>query len=353
MRMAYLTRLTFCILFILGLCFTLHIPISISFAESPPLQIEKPQPILVRIGTVLPAGVSFMKYLMEYAEALRGHHVEVELQPGGILGDGPAMIKMVQEGKLDGTFVINISLEEVVPEALVLTLPFLFRDEYEAEFIIEKYESTFAGYARERGIEILVLAPAGCVRLFSTVPILVPNDWRGKKVMCVKGSEFSCSGPRESTVPLSISEVESALSSGEVEVVFATPAMLVVMGWYPYIRQVIMECISFGNGAFLVNPDRYQSLPEEARATMTKLIREQRKKILKQIWRDNEIAMLGLMKRGVNIIRSSPEDMEKVREYAKTSWDFGVGKWYPRKLLDDIVRDLQKYRAAKGREGSK
>ena len=40
--------------------------------------------------------------------------------------------------------------------------------------------------------------------------------------------------------------------------------------------------------------------------------------------------------------------MEKVREHVKTFWYSGAGKWYSRKLLDDIVRDLEEYRAAQG-----
>ena len=124
--------------------------------------------------------------------------------------------------------------------------------------------------------------------------------------------------------------------------------MVVVMGWYPYIRYVVMESVAVGIGAFLINSDLYQNLPEKVRAAFTNFIREQRKKSLKRLWRDNEIAMLGLMKRGVKIIRWSPEDMEKIRDDAKTFWDYGVGKWYSRKLLDDIVQDLEAYRAAKG-----
>ena len=99
---------------------------------------------------------------------------------------------------------------------------------------------------------------------------------------------------------------------------------------------------------FFVNSDLYQGLPEEVRSTITKIIHEQRKRSMKQTRRDDEIAMLGLMKRGVNINRWPPEDIEKVREDAKTLWEFGIDKWYSRKLLDDIVQDLEAYRATKG-----
>jgi len=354
MRTSYLLRITFYLMIILILCLTLHIPISISLAESPQPQTDKPQYIF-RIGSIVPAGISYMKYLdkqMREIEELTDHRVKFELYAGGVLGDEPAMVKMVQEGELGSTIVNTFSLERVAPETLVLSLPYLFRDEYEMDFIIEKYESIFAGYARERGIEILGLFPIGCGQIFSTVPISGPDELTDKKVMCLEKSKFFTEFLRshrwQAPVSLSLSKVESALSSGKVEVVLMNPAGAVILGWYPYIRYAVMECFAVAIVGLVVNSDFYQNLPEEVRSTITKFSHEQRKKSLKRIWRDNEIAMLGLMKRGVNIIRWSPEDMEKARENTKTFWDFGVGKWYPRKLLDDILRDLEEYRASKG-----
>ena len=63
--------------------------------------------------------------------------------------------------------------------------------------------------------------------------------------------------------------------------------------------------------------------------------------------------MFGLMKRGVKMIRVPSEEIEQQREAAKAYWEFGVDKWCPRELLEDIIRDLEAYRAEKGREGSK
>ncbi len=355
MRTSSLTRITFYLMIILVLCFIIHVPISISLAESPPPQKDKPQSIL-RIGTMAPAGVSYMKYAME-VEMLSDYSIKIELYAGGVLGEEPAMVKMVREGELDGALVSTISLEEVVPETLVLQLPHLFRDEYEMDFILENYEAIFAGYARERGIEILGLFPVGCIQTFSTVPILGPYELINKKVMSRKKSKFVKALLRsslfQSPVSLSLSEVEPALNSGKVEVVFAPPAAIVILGWYPYFRYVVMGCDSVMIVGLLVNSDSYQSLPEEARSTLTKIIHEQRKKMTKRGRRDDEIAMLGLMKRGLNIIRWPPEDMVLVREDARTFWDYGIGKWYPRKLLDDILRDLEAYRAAKGTNDNK
>ena len=290
---------------------------------------------------MVPAGVSYMKYAME-VEALSDHRVKIELYAGGVLGDEPAMVKMVQEGKLDGAFVNTFSLEEIVPEALVLSLPFLFRDESEMDFIIEKYETIFAGYARNRGMEIFALYPLGFSPTFSTIPILGYEELKNKKVMLLKKSKFVAAYLRsfnlKSLVPLSISEVESALNIGEVEVIVTPPTALVIMGWYPYIRYVVMNLDANMIGGFLINSELYQSLPQKVRTTLKKMFGQQRNKMLKLFRRDDEIALLGLMKRGVKIIRWSPEDMEKVREDAKTLWNFGIDKWYPRELLEDIIR---------------
>lgn len=347
MKMFYLTRTSLYLMITLVLCFALHIPVTISLAEPPTPQKEKPQ-YVIRVGTMAPAGVSYMKYTEKGnrdIEALTDHRVKFELYAGGVLGDEPDMVKMVQEGKLEVALVTSFSLEEVAPETLVLSLPFLFQDEFELDFILEKYEPLFAQYAHERGIEILGIFPVGCSPIFSTVPISGFDEIKDKKVMMLENSTFFTRPFGADGIPLSFSEVESALNSGKVEVVFGPPAAIVVLGWYPYIRYIVMECIAPVIVTFIVNLDEFQKLPEKARSIIKKFIREKRKKSLKRIWRDNEIAMLGLMKRGVKIIRFPPEEMERQREATKAFWDSGVGKWYPRELLDNILRDLEAYRA--------
>jgi len=346
MKMFYLTRTIFCLIIVLVVCFTLSIPVSISFAESAQPQKDKPQYVL-RIGTIMPAGVSYMKYIekeMRERETSIDHRLKFELYSGGELGDELAMVKMVQNGELDGAVVTSSGLENVVPESRILSLPFLCRDEYEMEFILEKYESIFAEHARKRGIGMLMLLTVGCSPIYSTVPLSGPGDMLEKKIMCIGKSGITrCAN--DFSIPLSLSDMESALSKGEVEVVFGPPAFVVVMGWYPYIQYVYMTCFSSAIGAVIVNLDRYQHLPEDIRSVFTELIPKQKKISLKRIRRDNEIAMLGLMKRGVKIIQIPPEVIARARDDMKAHWNSGVGKWYPRELLDDILRDLEAYRA--------
>ena len=342
MKMFYLTRTSLYLMITLLLCFALHIPVATSLAESPPPKKDKPQ-YVIRLGTLLPAGVSYMKYAEKNAreiEALTDYRLKFELYPGGMLGDEPTMVKMVRKGELDSAIVSSYSLEEVFPEILVLSLPGLFRDEFELDFILKKYEPLLTRYARERGIEILSLNSVGCSPMYSTVPISGPHELNEKKIMRLDntiGWDLS--------IPLSLSEVETALSSGKVEVVFGPPALAVVMGWYPYIRYVYMACFSPMIGVVIANAGLYGNIPDDIGSVLKELIPRQQEPNFKLARRDNEIAMLGLMKRGVKIIRWSPEDMAKVLENAKSLWDFGAGKWYPRKLLDDIVRDLEEYRA--------
>ena len=146
-------------------------------------------------------------------------------------------------------------------------------------------------------------------------------------------------------IPLSISEVETALSSGKVEVVFGPPAFAVVSGWYPYIRYVYMACFSPMIGVVIANASFYRNIPDEVGSVFKELIPRQQEINLKRIRRDNEIAMLGLMKRGVKITQIPTEDMGMMFASSKPFWDSGAGKWYPRELLDNILRDLEAYRA--------
>ena len=355
MQKVYPTKPIPCFSAILVICFIFAFLPTFAFSDSPK-QKEIEEPFVFRVGTIMPAGVSITKYIekeMRELDTLTDHRLKFELHSGGGLGDEPAMVKMVQDGELDGAIVTPSGLGDLVPESLILSLPFLCRDEYEMEFILEKYEPIFAEHARKRGVGILTLATAGCSPMYSTVPLSGPGDMRKKKIMCIGKSGITrCAN--DFSIPLSLSDMESALSKGEVEVVFGPPSFVVVMGWYPYIKYVYMSCFVSPIGAVIVNLDRYQRLPEDIRSVITELISKQKKINQKRLRRDNEIAMLGLMKRGVKIIQIQPEAIEEGREFSKTHWwDSGVGKFYSRELLNNILRDLEAYRADQNRMESK
>ena len=65
------------------------------------------------------------------------------------------------------------------------------------------------------------------------------------------------------------------------------------------------------NVLFIANLDVYQELPKKDRTIVKEFIRTQSRRGLKSIRLDNEIAMLGLMKRGVKMIRVPPEEIEQ------------------------------------------
>ncbi len=359
MKKRYAQKMISCLSAILPFAFAFTFLPAPAFSDSPE-QNETAKPFVFRIGTIAPAGVSYMKYIQkackEFEEAIDGR-LKFALYAGGVLGDEFDIVKMVQNGELDGALVSSFCLEKVVPEILVLTLPpLLFDDEFELSAILDKYEPIFAQYALERGIQILALFPVGCHWIFSSVPISGPADLEGKRLMCLKESDFcppDGSDSYFSYVPLSQSEMESALSNGKVDVVYGHPALAVIMGLYPYVRSVITGryCLCPMIVAAIVNPAAYHRLPEKTRSMMSSAIGEQREKVLKQGRRDNEIAMLGLMKRGVKIIQLTPEEIADTRKAVQPSWSVGVDKAYPRELLDDIIRDLEAYRAAKEKEG--
>ena len=348
-----------CFSAILVICFIFAFLPTFAFSDSPK-QKEIEEPFVFRIGTIVPAGVSYMKYaekaLRDFEEATDGR-VKCKLYAGGVLGDGFDMVKMVQNGELEGAFVLSYGLEKIVPEIMVLTVPLLlFDDEFELSYILDKYKPIFAQYALESGIEILDLFPAGCLYGFSAVPISGVADLKGKRFMCLKNSDFSCPSQKSDFfIPLSLLEVESALSSGKVDIVYAPPTAAVIMGWYPHIRSIILGqyCFSPVIAAFIANHAAYHQLPEKTRSMFSKSISDQREKMIRQVRRDNEIAMLGLMKRGVDIIQPTPEEIAEGRKASRPSWDWGIGKAYPRHLLEDILRDLEAYRASQNRMESK
>src|SRR5690625_3467304 len=70
-----------------------------------------------------------MDYMAERLEEISGGKMVMNVYPAGQLGDERSLLELVQLGAVAVTKVSGASLENIVPDIRVLSLPYLFEDD--------------------------------------------------------------------------------------------------------------------------------------------------------------------------------------------------------------------------------
>lgn len=86
-------------------------------------------------------------------------------------------------------------------------------------------------------------------------------------------------------------------------------------------------------------------MPDDIKDIFYKLKQELQRDIVYTARRDDNIALLGLYKRGMRVIKLKPEKLHVFRERSKNTWNRLKGKLYPAWLLDELLREIEIYRS--------
>ena len=151
-----------------------------------------------------------------------------------------------------------------------------------------------------------------------------------------------------SAVPLAITDVTTALSTGMVDTVYVPPLGALTLQWYPYLKFMMSLPLAYSTGAVLISrsfsskipPDLFNQLKKEFHQTMAELTQDLRAQ--------NTETIHLLEQKGIKVLPMPPnpdlQDFYKVgHKVAKEL----TGKIYPAELLERINSVLGKARQEK------
>ena len=113
-----------------------------------------------KIATLAPDGVGWAVYVkkelfQELANRTHGDF-QIDVYWGRTMGDDEDYISKMRVGQLDGAGLSGGSVMMVCPEMSVLTLPYLFNNYDEVDFIRSKMRDTFSKLCEKNGYKMLI-----------------------------------------------------------------------------------------------------------------------------------------------------------------------------------------------------
>lgn len=308
----------------------------------------------LKLGSLAPENSSWGTLLQDFGREVSERsngELEVKLYLGGAQGDEPDMVRKMRSGQLTaGAFTLN-GLYAISPEMAVLSLPFLFESLDEVDHIRDTMFETFNGYFVKEGFRLIALLDqAPNVQLYTNGRATTPEEL-AKQKMWVWAGERVATATYEALgivpIGLEVPQVVMSLQTGMVNGLYTGPYTLMALQWHPYIDHVLMLNLRFEPGAIVVREKTWQKLSDAERAAVEKAASVMGPKEIRMVRKDEADALAALAAEGKTIVELTPAERQVFIDRTRSVWDELAGDMYPRELLDQVLAELERYRASK------
>lgn len=301
-------------------------------------------PITIKLGTLAPEGSPWYDALRDMGEAWKqatDGEVELRIYAGGAIGDEPSMVQMMRIGQLKAAGLSGAGLHKIATEVQALQMPLMFRTDAELACVREQVQPRLARLLDDKGFTVLTWADAGWVHFFATVPIVRPEDLKGRKLFVWAGEDSTIEAWKEfgaQPVPLPATEIFTALQSGLIEVVPTTPGYALPSQWFAIANH--MTDIKWAPlvGALVVSTKSWRKIPEERRALMLKIAQETGARLQAQTQKFEQEAIAAMQDHGLIVEPVPVEVAAEWERQARAGYGSIVGDLVPADIVAEVER---------------
>ena len=306
---------------------------------------------LIKFATIAPEGSTWLKHLRSLDKNLReksGGQLGFRIYAGGIAGDELDVLSKIRIGQIHCAAFSGVGLSQILPMVRILDLPFLFRNYEEVDLVNRELQGFFAEEFRKKNFEFIAWAEVGNVYLFSKKPIRKVSDLHGLKIWTWYGDPiskefFSLLGTNP--IPLTITDVTTALNTGMIDTFYAPPIGALALQWYTYVKYMNSLPLAHATSAVLISSKYYREIPPN----LSKILKDEFQKAMADLKSDlrqqTEESIKLIQKSGVEIIPVPPKaDLQSFYDIHNRVAQKLAGEIYPKALLDQVYDILKRSR---------
>ncbi len=308
-----------------------------------------------KMATLAPDGVGWAKHIKSVVlpaikEATNGNMV-IKTYWGGVMGDEEDYIKKMRIGQIQGAGFAGQGTVLVCPEMAVLTLPFLFENYAEVDYIKKMMSPTFDGLMRQNGYFMLFLADQDFDQVLSTKkPIARLEDFKGVRFVewygAIEVDLLQTLGAQP--IQVSVPEISASLRQGTFDAAIGPSLWVVGAQLHTSIHYINPMKIRYSPSLIAVTMDAWQSLPEEYRKKYFNMRDRVMNEYCARVREDNAKGLEALYSYGVKKVQTSPADLAALKKKTRAVWTHMAGDLYPKELLDEVLAYLEEFRGHGG-----
>jgi TRAP-type C4-dicarboxylate transport system substrate-binding protein len=307
----------------------------------------------LKIATIVPDGSSWLSEMRKAGEEIKEKtqgRVKLKFYPGGVMGGDKTVLRKVRAGQLHGGAFTSGALAAVYPDIELYSLPLLFRDYDEVDFVRSRLdEQLMQGLARN-GFEALAITDGGFAYVLSQKPIRKVEDMKGTRVWLVEDDKMTDVALRiagVAPVPLPIADVYTALQTGLVDTVAAPPIGAIAFQWHTRVNYLTDVPIMYLAGIFAVDQKAFSRISKKDRKVVREVVSAAAKRLDKANRADEINAREALGNQGIEFVSAlSRDEVQRWRSISSQAISEmrGSGR-YSDEMISEILTLLEEHRS--------
>ena len=310
-------------------------------------------PVVIRLGTILPSGTAQHVLLQELGETWRKESlgaVKLTLYPDGRLGGEAEMVKKLRIRQINAGLFSAVGLAEIDSGARGLqVLPLAFRSWAEVDYVRERIRPLLEERLRAKGYEVLFWADAGWVRFFSKTAAVAPDDYRRMKIFAWAGDPDQLALMQSTgfqPVPLETGDILLGLNTGMISAV-AVPPLIGLAGQFyrpaPHMLEMNWAPIV---GAAVVRSDVWEKIPPSLRERLRASGASVGEKLRARGRFESDEAVRAMQQHRLQVHPLTPAAETAWHEVAAVIRSRVRGTSVPADVFDAVEQHLRDFRAA-------
>ena len=316
---------------------------------------------LITIGTLAPPGTPYVTVpettINLHINKLTHDKIKIKIFGGGVMGEDTDILRKMDIGQLTGCGCTALGVLNAAQDMSVFTLPGLFKNYDEVDYIFKKFRKQIDKSFEEKGYLLAALIDTGFFHFYSKKKIASLEDIRKAKVLTWMGQVETTlyDNLKINPTPVAVPEVISALSTGLADTNLAPAVWMLGMQGYQYANYFLDMPILYSPAAIIVHSNIQEKMQKELGLpdTLAYSFREfflSEFNVIEPMWRGKvreyeSKALEAFQKKcGIKAMPVSEADRKTIETADIAVREQLAGKAYPRKLLEDILKALADYR---------
>ncbi len=300
-----------------------------------------------KVGVLAPEGTQWAKHMQSMArqvKSLTEGAVRFRFYFGGSQGDEGDVLRKMRAGALHGGVFTGKTLGVIDGNLRVVEIPFTFGgDSKRAWGAVEQLAPYFDQKLRSAEFHNLGFFEIGMVYFVAQKKTPTLASLKGLKIWSWEGDPIVATMVQSLnlvSVPLSLPDVLSSLSTGIVEAAYAPPMGLVALQWSSKVKYLLDLPLAYSMGAFLLTAKSWRRLSPPQQKLISRLARESLAKVNQANAGDNVKALGHIRRAGVEFVEFAPEDKKKLPAIRRSIIDQLRGKTFSPEALKRLGETL-------------
>ena len=312
-----------------------------------------PGPLVVKMGTLAPAGSAWHKVLLTIGERWRTisqGRVVLRIYPGGVSGDEPDMVRQMNINELQAVAITGAGMADIDQGIACLQIPMLFQSYDELDAVRDRLSARLEQRIEARGRLVLNWGDAGWVHFFTTREARRLDEMRKLKLFTWAGDSTALDLWRTNgfnVIPLAATDIPMMLRTHQLEAVPTTPLYAEMGRFYDYTK--FMNDVKWAPlvGGTIIRKSAWEAIPAELRPQLLQAARDAGQELRGGIRKMGDDAVVAMQKRGLTVVSADAATIADWTRQAENIYPQLRGKTIPADLFDEARRLRDEYRSGR------